>query len=394
MAYNNSTTTFVITSDPEAAGLIYEIRLYKVIYEYEYSGVVPVQSMSYTDATYSSYHASNTGPVYQTYIGPNKYYFLLSAPLTSMATNPPYALGSESSDNQGTVQSINIAPTSTYDAGNSILTTTCDLSYYRWVLDVRTTGQGSTTVYECGYQLRNDETDMYLGASNDPSSRTLVVAQTSNININRTGTGQSYLVPGGGLSPTGMGRGGTTLSRDEGPLYRADGTGNYIGNSFYIMGSNSPYEYYVWKTPSPGVFALALNNSYSAAPAEYTYPYLYESTGYDINVLIEEVNEIGDNLDADMNYMITARVDNPDSPTSFYALGETIDELNNKVICGTNVTSQAAAINNSNILDENDNIIEQHSTDMLIMVPVEVDWYQTSSDKGLYFYQDYYSTNV
>lgn len=397
MAYNNSTTTFVITSDPEAAGLIYEIRLYKVIYEYEYAGVAPVQDMSYNDATYSSYHTSNTGPVYQTYIGPNKYYFLLTAPLTSMATNPPYALGSYSYDDQGTVESINIAPTSTYDAGNSILTTTCDLSYYRWVLDVRTTGQTSTTVYDCGYQLVNDATHMFLGASNDPNSRTLVVLEQSNINVDRM-SGNANFVPFDGGSPTGIGLGASSVSLDQGPFYRTDANGNYIGNSFCIMGRRSPYEYYVWKTPSPGVFALALNtnntNPRSPKPAEYTYPYLYEATGYDINVLIEEVNEIGDNLDVDMNYMITARVDNPDSPTSFYALGETIDELNNKVICGTNVTSQAAAINNSNILDENNNIIEQHSTDMLIMVPVEVDWHQTSSDKGLYFYQDYYSTNV
>ena len=379
MAYNG--TNFVITSDPDNASLTYEIRLYNVVYEYEYSGVVPVQSMSYTDATY----------INQQYQGENKYYFLLSAPLTDMANNPPYALGSYSEVDQGTVESMNIAPTSTYDSANGILTTTSDLKYHRWRLDTRMVN--ATTVYECGYQLRNDITNMYLGASNDPSSRTLIVAEYSNINTNRTDRYNNNLNPYSSKSPTGMGLGGTTISNTPGPLYRTEG-GTYIGNCFYIMGSNSPFEYYVWKTPSPGVFALALNNSSHTKPAEYTFPYLYEAADCNINVLISEICEIGDNLDPDMNYMITARVDTPGYLPSFYALGETIDELNNKVICGTNVTSQAAAINNSNILDENDNIIEQHSTDMLIMVPVEVDWYQTSSEKGLYFYQDYYSTNA
>ena len=86
-----------------------------------------------------------------------------------------------------------------------------------------------------------------------------------------------------------------------------------------------------------------------------------------------------------MHYMITALVQEQDSTFSYYAISETFDESNNKVLTGTNVTSQASAINNSNIYDEFDQIVEESSTDMLIMVPVEADWYQTSSDKGLYF---------
>lgn len=380
LAYNG--TSFVITSDTENATLIYDIRLYKVTYEYEYTDVVPVQSISYTDATY----------IDLTYVGENKFYFILTAPLTDMANTAPYILGSYGTVDQAPIESLNIAPTSTYNSINSIFTTTSDLSYYRWRMDTRMVD--ATTVYECGYQFRNDITNMYLGASNNPSSRTLVMVATSNINLNRTSNNPSLENNADTASPTGIGLGATTLSRSPGPLYRTDGSGNYIGNSFYIMGRRSPYEYYVWKTPSPGVFALALNNSSSAAPSEYSLPYLYEASGYTTNVIISEISEIGDNLDPDMHYMITAQVDNLDTTFSYYALSETLDELSSKVLTGTNVTSQASAINNSNILDEFGQIAEESSTDMLIMVPVEADWYQTSINKSLFFYQDYYSTNA
>jgi hypothetical protein len=380
MAYNG--TGFEITSDPDDAGLIYDIRLYKVTYEYEYSDVVPVQSISYTDATY----------IDKVYVGENKYYFLLTAPLTDMANTAPYILGSFGTVDQAPIESLNIAPTSSYDSVNSIFTTSSDLTYYRWRMDTRMINP--TTVYECGYQFRNDVTNMYIGASNNPSSRTLVMVATSNINMNRTSTNASLENNDDSASPTGIGLGATSISRSPGNLYRTDVNGNYIGNSFYIMGRRSPFEYYVWKTPSPGVFALALNNSSSAAPSEYSLPYLYEATGYTTNVIISEISEIGDNLDSDMHYMITAKVDNLDTTFSYYALSETLNELSNKVLTGTNVTSQASAINNSNILDEFGQIVEESSTDMLIMVPVEADWYQTSSNKSLYFYQDYYSTNA
>nr|HPJ75206.1 hypothetical protein [Clostridia bacterium] len=378
-AYNG--TGFEITSNAEDPALIYDIRLYRVTYEYEYSDVVPVQSISYTDSTY----------IDTVYAGENKHYFILTAPLSDMENTAPYILGSFGTADQAPVESLNIAPTSTYDSLNSIFTTTTDLSYYRWRLDTRMIDP--TTAYETGYQFRNDVTDMYLGASNNPSSRTLVMVLNSNINMDRTSTSASLENNDDSASPTGIGLGATSISRSPGPLYRTDGSGNYIGNSFFIMGRRSPFEYYVWKTPSPGVFALALNNDTTAAPAEYTLPYLYEASGYTTNVIVSEVIEIGDNLDEDMHYMITSVVNNLDSTVSYYSLSQGFDELSNKVLFGTNVTSQAEAINNSNILDEFGQVIEESSTDMLIMVPVESDWYQTSSEKSLNFYQDYYSSN-
>ncbi|MFA7673040.1 MAG: hypothetical protein WCY62_04215 [Clostridia bacterium] len=378
-------TAFTITSDADNPAYFYDIRIYKVTYEYQYSDVVPVQSISYTDSTF----------IDEIYVSENKYYFFLTAPLNTIETTAPYVLGSEGTVDQATIESLNLASTSSYDSVNNIFTTTSDLSYFRWRLDTRMID--STTAYETGYQFRNDVTDMYLGASNNPSSRTLVVVAVSNINLDRTSTYASLENNADSASPTGFGLGGTSISLSPGSLYRTDGSGNYIGNSFYVMGRRSPYEYYVWKTPSPGVFALALNTTdgiSSPAPSEYSLPYLYEASGYTINVLISEVSEVGDNLDPDMHYMITAVVENQDNTTSYYAVSETLDNLGNKVLTGTNVTSQATTINNSNILDEFDNIIEESSTDILIMVPVESDWYQTSSEKNLNFYQDYYSTNA
>lgn len=357
-------TTFAITSDIDNPAYFYDIRLYKVSYQYIYYDVEPVQSLNYsTDATY----------VNSTYYANRKMYFMLSTPLTTIDTTSAYILGSTGTIDNAPVESVNISQTSDYDSVNSVLTTTSDLSYYRWRYAMRLSG---TTPYLYGYQFRNDETDMYLASSSVGGTRTLVLGVNSNINT--TVTTATNAVENGNLPITGIGL-GTTFYISQG--------GVYSGNSFYLKGTYNTY--YLWKTLTPGIFTISTTQE-----TGYSYPYLYQASSYTTEVLITEISEIGDNLDADMHYMITAVVENQDNTTSYYAVSETLDDLSNKVLTGTNVTSQATTINNSNILDEYENIVEESSTDMLIMVPVESDWYQTNSDKNLNFYQDYYSTNA
>ncbi|OQB53587.1 MAG: hypothetical protein BWX97_00300 [Firmicutes bacterium ADurb.Bin146] len=360
-------TAFTITSDLDNPSYYYEIRLYEVKYQYSYYGVEPVQALNYnTDATY----------VNSTYYPDRKIYFMLTAPLTTMDTTAAYALGSYGTIDNAPVESFNITPTSSYDSVNKVLTTTSNLSYYRWRYAMRLSG---TTPYLYGYQLRNDSTNMYLALSTSGGSRTLAVATTSNVNTTLTENNQTgQLSASNSLPPTGIGLGN--------PFYRTTGT-EYSGNSLFLTGTYN--KYYLWKTLTPGVFTVDTNQL-----TGYSYPYLYQATSFTTDVIINEISEIGDNLDSDMHYMITSVIENQDNTRSFYAISEVLDELSNKVITGTNVTSQAEAINNSNILDGLGNIIEESSTDMLVMVPVEADWYQTSTEKNLNFYQDYFSTNA
>ena len=190
-AYNG--TGFEITSNAEDPALIYDIRLYRVSYEYTYYGVEPVQALDYsTDATY----------VNNTYNANGKIYFMLTAQLTEMETTAAYVLGSKGTIDNAAVESINITPTSSYDSVNKELTTTSNLSYYRWRYAMRLSG---TTPYLYGYQLRNDQTGMYLAATEDGGTRTLVVAQTSNINTSINY--ETHRHENSSLPPTGIGLG-------------------------------------------------------------------------------------------------------------------------------------------------------------------------------------------
>ncbi|MGI6167679.1 MAG: hypothetical protein ACOYIA_06060, partial [Eubacteriales bacterium] len=363
LAWNGS--GFVLTEGHDTPGCNYNIRLYKITYEYVYSDVVPVQQMPYEHSVY----------------GQDRIYFILTAPLHDMDNTAAYILGAKGTENGSAVESINISPTSTYEG--TTLTTTTDLSYYRWRFDPVTSS--GTTIYPAGYQFRNDATGMYLAASVAQQSRTLVVATLSNINPNRTTLG----LMDSSLPPTGIGLGGGRSYSGQ-PFYNTSG-GVYTGNLFYIMGNHQDYEYFLWKTPTPGVFALSLR---SAKPAEYTMPYLYSSSGYTIDVTVSVLSEKGDNIDPDIHYMITAVVENDNGTTSYYAISQILGEDGSSRLGGVNVTSQAETINNSKIYDDEGNVIEESSTDELRMVPVESDWMQISSEKGLRFYQSYYSTNA
>ncbi len=397
LAYNRNGNNFVVTSDEANPAYDYKIRLYRVTYEYEYANMKPAQNVDYlVDSTrVINWISLNNQPFNDT--GTGKYYFFLTEPLSEIETTAPYILGSYGTVDQSPVESVNLAPSSTYNAGTQVFKTTTDLAAYRWLLYTkhRNTGTSQNPNYQpfpTGYQFVNDLTKKYLGASNNPNSRNLVIVERSNINRNNTSTTNSLEYNGDGDSPTGFGLFGGNGGRDGGPFYRTNNQGQYIGNSLFIMGRKYDFEYFMWKTPTPGVFDLSLHRTNAEKPTGYSYSYVYEATSYKINVLISEIAEAGDNLEPDSHYMITALVEE-DNFDTYYALSADFDELNNKVIKGANVTSQAIAINNSNILDEFGNIIEISSTDMLIMVPKESDWYQASSEKELNFYSDLLSTN-
>lgn len=357
-------TTFIITEGLQQ-GYNYNIKLYRVNYTYVYANVVPVQSLTYEDAVGYG----------------EKLYFISTAPLTDMDNTAPYFLGSKSTEDGGPVESINIAPTSSYNG--TTITTTTDLSYYRWKFNPRYSS--GTNIYPMGYQFINDATEMYLAASTKQQSRTLVVAKESNIVYEMDGREFEH----SSFPPTGMGLGGVNVSNPP-PFYNTDSNGTYIGSCFYIRGQIPEYEYYVWKSSIPGVFELSLMSS---KPVDYSYPYLYEASGYSINVSITPLSEKGDNLDIGKHYMITALKTDTLGNESYYALGISKGEEGNYAMYGINVTSQAVTINQSKIYDDEGNVIEEHSTDDLRMVPFDSDWYQMSEEKGLIFYHSIYSTN-
>ncbi len=365
LAFNGA--AFVITNDTSTPGYNYNVQLYKITYEYVYSDVQPVEN-------------------FNVYSG--KLYFILDKPLHTINTTASYALGSTwsgtTTGTYGAVSSVEISSTSIYNPTNKTLKTTTDLSFYRWKMEPIANNW-------IGYQFRNDKSNMFLAASTALQSRTLVVTPASNTGTRNTSTNTNP----GSNPPTGIGLGRPAYTADIGapnPFYNTDSNGIFTGNNFYIHGTTNNYRYYVSATETPGVFWLSLTTS-TSMPTDLIRPYIYEAAGYTTSVTVAPLSERGDNLDAGIHYMITARV-STGGINSFYALSETLDENGNKQLTGINVTSQAETINNSNIYDTSGNIIEAGSTDTLRMVPVESDWLQISSEKSLQFYQSVYSTNA
>ena len=130
LAFNGS--TFIITSDLDQPLNIYDISLYNVIYNYQYSDVVPVQSIDLGDEKYRDATVTNEN---------GKIYFFLTAPLTDINDDKPaYVLGSKGTINQSAVQTENVSNTSSYNSISNVFNTTTDLSYYRWRLDIRMNG--------------------------------------------------------------------------------------------------------------------------------------------------------------------------------------------------------------------------------------------------------------
>lgn len=370
---------FLITEGDGEYGHNYNIRLYKLTYEYTYSDVTPVSSIAESDTL------QGQSP---------QIYFLTTNSLTELESKSTYVLGAKGTSNESAVTSVNISPNSVFNSSQQTLVTREDLSYYEWYIEPRilpgfpaniyaTTKTGS---YFPAFQFKNGVTGMYLAASSSPNSRTLVAATTPNMNAS-PGSGSSQAENNdGAMTAIGFGQGNsTTRSNPNGRILHTDGT-----TSIYVMGRSAGYEYYIWTTATPGVFALS---TFGEQPAAYGRPYLYKSSGLQIDIYVEAVSEKGDNLDAGIHYMIAAKAESAGGD-QYYAIGEQIDENGQKRISGINVTAQAETINNSVIYDEHGNIIETHSTDTLRMVPIEADWVQTSTEKGLVFYQSFYSTNA
>lgn len=381
LAYNQSGAgNFVITEGQDTPGYNYRIRLYKITYEYVYTDVIPVQTINYNDTVYGS------AP---------KIYFLSTYSLATMGQNAVYILGAKGYQNESAVESVNISLNSTFNPTANTLTTTEDLAFYSWYLEPRILPEYSsidiytqtkTGSYFPAFQMKNGVTGMYLAASSAANSRTLVVATTPNMNRSPASGSSQAENNDGAMTAIGFGQGNsTTRPNPNGRIYHSDGTA-----SVYVMGRSAGFEYYIWKTETPGVFALS---TFGEQPASYTRPHMYQASGYSVNVYVDQLSEKGDNLDAGIHYMITAAVKDSSDKTQYFALSEITDENGNKIMTGINVTSQAETINSSYITDENGNIIEESSTDSLRMVPANSDWYQISNEKGLKFYQSMYSTS-
>lgn len=374
--------SFVITTNPHESGFNYNIRLYKLTYEYVYSGVVPVQSISEADTVFGN---------------ATKTYFITTSKLSEMTTKSTFVLGALGTEDESAVTSVNISGNSSFSG--TTLTTTTDLSFYGWYLEPRVFSgfpsdiyaQNPTGSYFPAFQFKNGMTGMYLAASSAANSRTLVVATTPNMNKSPASGSSQAENNDGAMTAIGFGQkrsGGTTAN---GRIYNNTGSVTDGTSSIYVMGRTANYEYYIWNTETPGVFAIT---TYSARPANTTRPFLYEASSMDINIYIYPLSEKGDNLDPNIHYMITARVEDGADREQYYALSEVEDEEGVKQFKGINVTSQAQTINDSVIEDEQGNIIEYSSTDTLRMVPVESDWFQISDEKGLVFYHSFYSTNA
>lgn len=391
LAYNNGGPTpgFVITSEAGEPNYNYSILLYRLTFKHTYTGVQQVSSITANDIITS---------------GNKKTYFLLTEPLTDMTTKATYALGARGTANESAVESKNISPNSTYSG--TTLITYADLSYYSWYLDPRTPSGAADTSnpsrwnniyntlttggnsYFPGFQLKNAATGMYLAASSSPDTRTLVVATISNMNRSPASGSQMAEYNNEAMTAIGFGRRLGSTSDASRILHSADGTA-----SLYVMGRSANYEYYIWKTKTPGVFELALHNQPPAAPNNYSRPYFYQASGVATEVTVAPMSERGDNLDAEMHYMIAAKVETG-GQTQYYAISKVLDALGNKILSGINVTSQAVTINDSVLRNAGGDIIEEHSTDDLRMVPLESDWIQTSTDKGLRFYSNKDATNA
>ncbi len=379
LAYSGS--AFTVTSDSNNPSYNYNIGLYRVTFEYTYSNVQAVSSITADDI-----------------LGANdeKIYFILTESLAEMSEKSTYLLGARGTENESAVETLNISPESTYTG--SELTTYADLSYYSWYLEPRVPDDATDTSnrwdniynsistggnsYFPAFQFKNGVTGMFLAASSSPNTRTLVVATTSNMNKDPYSGSRSADNNDGAMTAIGFGR-SLRNQNTSGRILNTDGT-----SSFYVMGRTQDFEYYIWKSKTPGVFELSV---YNQKPTEYSSPYLYQSSGYTTSVTVAPLSERGDNLDAGMHYMITAMVGEGES-AQYYALSKTLNEDGDKILSGINVTSQANTINNSTVV--NGDVIEEHSTDTLRMVPVEADWVQISDTKGLRFYSNKDATNA
>ena len=186
------------------------------------------------------------------------------------------------------------------------------------------------------------------------------------------------------MTAIGFGR-GRRKPEPGGLIYHSD-----MSASIYVMGRTANYEYYIWTTYTPGVFTLSTagtSNPPSSAdiPAGAARPYFYVASERTVTASVAELSERGDNLDPSMHYMITAKVKDSTGTDQYYAISRFLDKNGNAIIRGINVTSQAETINSEYVIDANGNII-MHSTDKERMIPVESDWYQTSTTRGLKFY--------
>ncbi len=341
LCYNTSAGCFALTEGMLSGGNYdYDIGLYKVIYTYTYVNVTEVSSLT---AGHS--------------------YMIATQPLDNLATTASYAIGSESTLLGSDPKSLPLTPSTTSYSGTTLITTV-DLSYYKWKYSYDANYWNIFTNFK--NNGLNGTTATYLSVSSAGGTRTFAITTILNNAQNSSYYNSSY------------------------PVTHFEYADRTVGGSI-IKFRGTSYYYYLYSAPVPG-FVKIYNGGSNGTYTNY-YIYLYDLSNYSTSVGFELLSKKGDNLEPNSHYMITVRTGGESDPLAqYYALSESVGDDGNLYLTGINVTSQAEAINNSYVVLGEET--QYHSTDAQIMVPLDSDWFQTSSTKALHFYHSEYSTDA
>ncbi|MDD4125078.1 MAG: hypothetical protein PHW77_05060, partial [Eubacteriales bacterium] len=342
LCYDTSSGGFCLTEGMLSGGTyIYDIGMFKVIYTYTYTSVTEVSSLT-----------------------AGKSYMIATQPLGGISTTTSYVVGSESTLMNSDPKLIPLTPSNTSYTGTT-MTTTEDLSYYKWTYSYDPNYWNIFTNYQ--NNGTNGTTAAYLSVSSAGGTRTFAITNL----LNNAQNNQTYY-------------------NSNNPVTHFEYSDRTSGGSI-LKFRGTGYYYYLYTPPVPGFVKIYNGGSTSSLTAYYIY--LYDVTNYTTDVGFELVSTKGDNLEANYHYMITVRTGEEENPqTQYYALSESVGDDGYLRFTGINVTSQCKAINNSYV--ESEGIIKYHSTDADIMVPLDSDWYQTNSTKELFFYHSEYSTEA